>query len=87
MQFIFNNMNMISFYFIRFSSIQTTKNFIEDSPLSSKPIYIQIRKLQGNIIFFDDLWKKEYLLFFTFNDNLLALNQLLYFFSSLLIFQ
>ena len=28
--------------------------------------------------FFDDLWKKEYLFFLTFNDNLLRLNQITY---------
>ena len=52
----------------------------------SKPIYIQIQKLQWNIIFFDGLWKKENLVFLTFNNNLLALNQLLTFVSSLFIF-
>ena len=31
------------------------------------------------------MWKKEYLVFLKFNDNLLALNQLLTVFSSLLI--
>ena len=36
--------------------------------------------------FFDDLWKKEYLVFLTFSDNLLALNQLLTFVNSLFIF-
>ena len=36
--------------------------------------------------FFDDLWKKENLVFWTFNDNLLALNQLLTLVSSLFIF-
>ena len=54
--------------------------------LNSKPIYIQIRKPQRNIIFFYDLWKKEYLVFLTFNDNLLALNQLLTFVSPFFIF-
>ena len=52
----------------------------------SKPIYINIWKPKRNIIFFfDDMWKKEYLVFLKFNDNLLALNQLLTVFSSLLI--
>ena len=50
--------------------------------LNSKPIYIQIQKLQQNIIFFDGLWKKENLVFLTFNNNLLALNQSLTFVSS-----
>ena len=36
--------------------------------------------------FFDGLWKKENLVFLRFNDNLLALNQLLTFVSSLFIF-
>ena len=55
--------------------------------MNSEPIYIQIRKPQWNIIFFDDFWKKETLVFLTFNDNLLALNQLLTFVSSLFIFK
>ena len=49
---------------------------------NSKPIYIQIQKLQWNIIFSDGLWKKENLVFLTFNNNLLALNQSLTFASS-----
>ena len=54
--------------------------------LNSKPICVQIRKPQRNIIFFGDLWKKENLVFLTFKDNLLALNSLLTFVSSLFIF-
>ena len=40
----------------------------------------------GILFFLDDLWKKENLVFLTFNDKLLALTQLLTFVGSLFIF-
>ena len=54
--------------------------------LNSKLIYIQSRKPQRNIIFFWLFVEKIILGFLTFNDSLLALNQLLTFISSLLFF-
>ena len=71
----------------RFSSIQTPKNFIEDSPWTVNPFTFRFGSRNGILSFFDDFWKKETLVFLTFNDNLLALNQLLTFVSSLFIFK
>ena len=70
---------------VRFSSIQTPKNFIEDSRSTVNPFIFRFGSHSG-ISFFDDLWKKEFLVFLTFNDNLLALHQLFTFVSSLFIF-
>ena len=70
---------------VRFSSIQTPKNFIEDSrsTLFDSILYSDSEAAAEYYLFFDDLWKKEYLVFLTFSGNLLALNKLLTFVSSL----
>ena len=71
---------------VRFSSIQTPKNIIEDSLLTVNPFRFRFGSRNEILSFLDDFWKKESLVFLTFNDNLLALNQLLTFVSSLFIF-
>ena len=69
---------------VRFSSIQTPKNIIEDSLLTVNPFIFRFGSRKEILSFLDDFWKKES--FLTFSDNLLALNQLLTFVSSLFIF-
>ena len=71
---------------VRFLSIQTSKNFIEGSCSVVNPFMFRFGSRNGVLTFFDDLWRKENLVFLTFNDNLLALNQLLTFINSLFIF-
>ena len=57
---------------VRFSSIQNPKNFIEDSRSIVNTFLFRFGSRNGILAFFDDLWKKENLVFLTFNDNLLA---------------
>ena len=57
------------------------KKFIESLRTTVKPFILRFRSGSGILCFIDDLWKKEYLVFLTFNSNLLALNQLLTFFT------
>ena len=62
------------------------KNFIEDSPSTVNLFIFRFGSRSGMLSFFDDFWKKEYLVFLAFNINLLALNQLLTFVSYLFTF-
>ena len=80
------SMVWIWFLHVRLSSIQTSKNFIEDSRSTVNPFICRFGSRSGILSFFDNLRKKEYFVVLTFNDNLLSLNQLFTFASSSFIF-
>ena len=68
------------------ASIQTPNNFIEDSRSVVTHLYSDSEAATEYYLFLMICGEKKNLAFLTFNDNLLTLNQLLTFVSSLSIF-
>ena len=66
-----------------FSSSNTPKNLIDLSLLTVNPFILKFGRTKGMFMFCLSLWKNVYLVLLTFNDNLLALNQLLSLHNSL----
>ena len=71
---------------VRFPSIQTPKNFIEDSRSIVSPFIFSSEAATEYYLFSMICGKKKTCFFLTFNNNLLALIQLLTFVSPLFIF-